>query len=148
MAKKKVKPIPKGYSSVQAYLNLTDAKSALEFCKKAFDGKVRGVMPGPDGKIMHAEVKIGNSIVMVSDAVMDPPRPGSLILYVANVDKTLAKAVKAGAKVLMPAADQFWGDRFARIEDAFGNRWGIATHIEDVTPKQMKKRMAEMAKQK
>jgi PhnB protein len=148
MAKKKVRPIPKGYSSVQASLNLNDAKSALEFCKQAFGGKVRGVMPGPDGKIMHAEVKIGNSLVMFSDAVMDPPRPGNLLVYVPNVDKTFAKAVKAGAKVVMPVADQFWGDRFGRVEDAFGNRWAIATHIEDVTPKQMKKRMAEMAKQK
>jgi len=148
MAKKKVKPIPKGYNSVQASLNLNDAKSALEFCKKAFDGKVRGVMPGPDGKIMHAEVKIGDSVVMFSDAVMEPARPGNLVLYVANADKTFAKAVKAGAKVIMPLADQFWGDRFGRLEDPFGNRWGIATHIEDVTPKQMKKRMADMAKKK
>jgi len=148
MAKKKVKPIPKGYHSVQVSLNLSDAKSALEFCKKVFDGKVRGIMPGPNGKIVHAEVKIGDSVVMLSDAVMDPPFPGNLVVYVPNADKTMAKAVKAGAKVLMPVAEQFWGDRFGRVEDTFGNRWGIATHVEDVTPKQMKKRMADLAKKK
>jgi uncharacterized glyoxalase superfamily protein PhnB len=148
MAKKKVKPIPKGYSSVHASINSPDAKALLAFCKKAFDGKVRSTMPGPDGKIMHAEVKLGDSIVFVSDSVMEPARPANTVLYVANTDKTIAKAVKAGAKVLMPAADQFWGDRWGRIEDPQGNRWGIATHIEDVTPKQLKKRMAAMAKEK
>ncbi|HTQ07225.1 MAG TPA: VOC family protein [Polyangiaceae bacterium] len=148
MAKKKVKPIPKGYSSVQASLNLPDAKSAMEFVKKVFGGKIMGVMPGPDGKIMHGEVRVGESVIMFSDAVMDPPRPGNLMVYVPNVDKTFGKAVKAGAKALMPPSDQFWGDRFGRFEDPFGNRWGVGTHIEDVTPKQMKKRMAEMAKKK
>jgi PhnB protein len=148
MAKKKVKPIPKGYHSVQPYLNLSDAKGALEFCKKAFGGKVTVVMPGPEGKIMHAEVKIGDSVLMLSDAVMDPARPSNLMLYVENVDKTFAKAVKAGAKPIMPPADQPWGDRFGRVEDQFGNRWGIATHVEDVTPKQLKKRMAALAKPK
>ena len=144
MAKKKVKPVPKGYHSVQVSLNLTDAKSAIDFCKKVFDAKVRGVMPGPNGKIVHAEVKLGDSVEMFSDAVVDPPFPGNLMVYVPNADKTFAKAVKAGAKELMAPTDQFWGDRFSRVEDPFGNRWGIATHIEDVTPKQMKKRMADM----
>jgi PhnB protein len=148
MAKKKVKPIPKGYSSVQASLNLADAKSAMAFVKTVFGGKILNVMPGPDGKIMHGEVTVGDSVVMFSDAVMDPPRPGNLLVYVPNVDKTFAKAVKAGAKEITPPADQFWGDRFGRFEDPFGNRWAVATHIEDVTPKQMKKRMADMAKPK
>jgi PhnB protein len=147
MAKKKVKPIPKGYNSVHASINAPDAKALLAFMKKAFDGKVRSTMPGPDGKLMHAEVKIGDSVVFVSDAVMEPSRPANNVLYVLSVDKTMAKAVKAGAKVLMPAADQFWGDRWGRVEDPQGNRWGIATHIEDVTPTQIQKRMAAMAKQ-
>lgn len=146
MAKKKVKPIPKGYSSVQVALNLDDAKSAMEFVKKVFGGKIKELMPGPDGKIMHGAVTIGDSVVTFSDAMNEPVRPGNLIVYVPNVDKVFGKAVKAGAKTLMEPADQFWGDRFGRFEDPFGNRWGVATHIEDVTPKQMKKRMAELAK--
>lgn len=148
MAKKKVKPIPKGYSSVQASLNLADAKRAMEFVKKVFGGKITDVTPGADGKILHGEVKVGNSMITFSDAVMEPPRPANLMVYVPNVDKVFGKAVKAGAKVLMKLEDQFWGDRFGRFEDPFGNRWGVATHIENVTPKQLKKRVAAMAKNK
>jgi PhnB protein len=146
MAKKKVRPIPKGYNSVQVSLNLSDAKGAMSFVKKAFGGKVRAVMPGPDGKIMHAEVKLGDTLLLFSDSVQEPPRPANLFMYVTSVDKTFAKAVKAGAKVIMPVQDMFWGDRWGRVEDPFGNRWSIATHVEDVTPKMMKKRMAEVAK--
>ncbi len=146
MAKKKVKPIPKGYSSVQVGLNLDDAKGAMEFVKKVFGGKIKELMPGPDGKIMHGAVTVGDSVVTFSDAMNEPARPGNLIVYVPHVDKVFGKALKAGAKALMEPADQFWGDRFGRFEDPFGNRWGVATHIEDVTPKQMKKRMAELAK--
>jgi len=145
-AKKKVRPVPKGYNSVQVSLNLTEAKKAIEFVKKAFGGKVRAVMPGPDGKIMHAEVKIGDTMLLFTDAVREEARPANLFMYVPSVDKTFAKAVKAGAKVIMPIADMFWGDRWGRVEDPYGNRWSIATHIEDVTPKQMKKRMADAAK--
>jgi len=147
MAKKKVKPIPKGYSSVHSSINAPDAKSLLEFCKKAFDGKVRSTMPGPDGKIMHAEVKIGDSVVFVSDAVMEVGRPANLVLYVPSVDKTMAKAVKAGAKVAAPAADMFWGDRFGRVTDPQGNIWGVGTHIENVRAPELKKRAKEMAKE-
>lgn len=143
MAKKKVKPIPKGYRSVTPALNVSDAKGLIQFCKKAFGGKLRASMPGPDGKIMHAEVEIGDSLVMLSDAVMEQARPANVFLYVANVDKTFAKAVKAGAKELMPVADQFWGDRHGRVEDAWGNRWSIATRVENLTAKQLKKRMAQ-----
>jgi uncharacterized glyoxalase superfamily protein PhnB len=143
MAKKKVKPIPKGYRSVTPALNVSDAKALIAFCKKAFGGKLRSSAPGPDGKLMHAEVEIGDSMIMLSDAVMEPARPANLFLYVPNVDKTFGKAVKAGAKPLMPVADQFWGDRHGRVEDPWGNRWSIATRVENVTPKQLKKRMAE-----
>jgi uncharacterized glyoxalase superfamily protein PhnB len=146
MAKKKVKPVPKGYGTVQVSLNLSDARGAIEFMKKAFGGKLRAMMPGQDGKIMHAEVKIGDSLVLLSDSVQEPPRPANLFMYVPSVDKTFAKAVKAGAKVIMPVSDMFWGDRWGRLEDAYGNRWSIATHVEDVSPKQMKKRAAEEAK--
>jgi uncharacterized glyoxalase superfamily protein PhnB len=144
--KKKVRAVPKGYNSVQVSLNLTDAKAAMEFVKKAFGGKVRVVMPGPDGKIMHAEVKVGDTVLLFTDAVVEAARPANLFMYVPSVDKTFAKAVKAGGKVIMPVADMFWGDRWARVEDPYGNRWSIATHIEDVTPKEMKKRMANAAK--
>jgi PhnB protein len=89
---------------------------------------------------------IGDSVVMLSDAVREPARISGLFLYVPNVDKTIAKAVKAGAKILMPAEDTFWGDRFGRVEDPYGNSWAIATHIEDVSPAELKKRSKAMAK--
>lgn len=141
--KKKVKPIPKGYGSVTPSLNVSDAKGLIKFCEKAFGAKTRALMPGPEGKVMHAELVIGDSLVMLSDAVQESERPANLFLYVENVDKTFAKAVKAGAKVLRPVEDTFWGDRWGRVEDAFGNRWSIATHVEDVSPKKLKKRMAK-----
>ncbi|HEX5099434.1 MAG TPA: VOC family protein [Polyangiaceae bacterium] len=143
--KKKVRPIPKGYNAVQVSLNLSDAKGAMNFVKKAFGGKVRAVMPGADGKIMHAEVKLGDTLLLFSDSVQEPPRPANLFMYVPSVDKTFAKALKAGAKVIMPVADMFWGDRWGRVEDPYGNRWSIATHVEDVSPKELKKRMAQAA---
>jgi PhnB protein len=141
---KKVKPIPKGYGSVTPSLNVNDAKGLIKFCEKAFDAETRTMMPGPQGKIMHAEVLIGNSLVMLSDAVQEPARPANLFLYVEKVDKTFAKAVKAGAKVLTPIEDTFWGDRWGRVEDPLGNRWSIATRVEEVSPKKLKKRMAEL----
>jgi PhnB protein len=146
MAKKnkKVKPIPKGYGSVTPSLNVNDAKGLIKFCEKAFDAKTRSMMPGPQGKIMHAEILIGDSLVMLSDAVQEPARPANLFLYVEKVDKTFAKAVKAGAKVLTPIEDTFWGDRWGRVEDPLGNRWSIATRVEEVSPKKLKKRMAEL----
>ena len=145
MAKKnkKVKPIPKGYGSVTPSLNVSDAKGLIKFMEKAFDAKTRAVMPGPQGKVMHAEILIGDSLVMLSDAVQEPARPTNLFVYVEKVDKTFAKAVKAGAKVLTPIDDTFWGDRWGRVEDPFGNRWSIATRVEEVSPKKLKKRMAK-----
>ena len=139
---KKVRPIPKGFHSVSPSLNQADAAQTIEFCKKAFGAKLRMKMAGPGGKIMHAEILIGDSIVMLSDAMQAPPRAAGLFLYVPDVDKTFAKAVKAGATVLMPVQDMFWGDRFGRLADPSGNRWGIATHREDVSPRDMKKRAA------
>ena len=136
-AKKKVRPVPKGYNSVQVSLNLTEAKKAIEFVKKAFGGKVRAVMPGPDGKIMHAEVKIGDTMLLFTDAVREEARPANLFMYVPSVDKTFAKAVKAGAKVIMPIADMFWGDRMGTLLDPFGNRWTIAQHMKDLSPEEL-----------
>lgn len=145
--KKKVSPIPKGFSTVTPALSQVDARATIAWCKKVFGAKPRGgLMLGPDKKVMHSELMIGDSIVMISDAVMDGPRASSLFLYVDNVDKTFAKAVKAGAKVMMPPADQFWGDRFGRVEDPFGNFWSIATHVEDVPMAEMTKRSKAAAK--
>jgi len=146
MSKTKVKPVPKGYGTVTPSFIAADAKALTDFLKRAFGAKVRAVMNGPDGKIMHSEILIGDSLIMLSDPITEEPaRPTDLFLYVEKVDKVFDKAVKAGAKVLTPVADQFWGDRFGRIEDPFGNRYGIATHVEDVTPKQLKKRMSALA---
>ncbi len=139
---KKVKTVPKGYHAVTPSLNQLDAAKTIDFCKKAFGAKVRMMMKGPAGGVMHAEIEIGDSVLMLNDAMQEPAVPSGLFLYVDSVDKTLAKAVKAGAELLMPAQDMFWGDRFGRVRDPQGNTWGIATHIEDVTPKDMKKRAA------
>ena len=143
--KKKVKPVPKGYGSVTPSLNVSDAKGLIKFCEKAFDAETRAMMPGPQGKVMHAEILIGDSLVMLSDAVQEPARPANLFVYVEKVDKTFAKAVKAGAKVIAPVADTLWGDRWGRGEDPLGNRWSIATRVEDVSAKKLKKRMAKQA---
>ena len=139
---KKVKPIPTGFHSITPALTQANAAQTIDFCKKAFGAKERMRMPGPGGKIVHAELQIGDSIIMLNDEMQEPAQPASLFLYVPDVDKTVAKAVKAGATVLMEPQDMFWGDRFGRVQDPSGNRWGIATHREDVTPREMKKRAA------
>jgi PhnB protein len=142
---KKVKPMPEGYHSVSPALTQADTARTIEFCKKAFGAKERMRLAGPGGRIMHAEIQIGDSILMLSDATQDPPQPAGLFLYVPDVDKTFAKAVKAGATVVMPVQDMFWGDRFGSVTDPSGNRWGIATHREDVSPREIKKRAAAFA---
>jgi PhnB protein len=147
MAKKnkKVRAIPKGYRSLTPTLSLEDARAFIAFCKKAFGASLRGgLMTGQGGKVMHAELEIGDSVLMVSDTMGEPARPGNLMVYTEDADKMFKKALKAGATVLMPLEDQFWGDRFGRVVDPFGNYWSIATHVEDVSPKDMKKRMAGM----
>lgn len=144
---KKVRAIPKGYHDVTPILNVSDGNGFIAFAKAAFGAKVRSTMPGADGKLMHAEIKIGDTIVMLSDAVREPARPAGLFIYSQNVDKTFQKAVTAGAKILMTPQNMFWGDRFARVEDPQGNSWAMATHIEDVSPKEMKKRAAAFAAQ-
>ncbi len=161
MAKKpaKVSPVPPGYRTVTAYLTVKDGGAAIDFYKRAFGARERARMLAPDGKtVMHAELQIGDSIVMLSDEVpgMSTCRApsslggttGMLFLYVPNVDASFKRAVDAGCKVLMPAADMFWGDRFGKLEDPFGNQWGVATHKEDVGPAEMKRRtQAAMAGQ-
>jgi PhnB protein len=144
---KKVSPVRAGYHTVTAALNQNDAAATIEFCRKAFGAKVVSKMAMPNGKLMHAEVQIGDSMIMLSDAMQEPARVSSLFLYVPDADKTLAKAVKAGATVVMPVMDMFWGDRFGRVADAQGNLYSIATHIEDVSPAELRKRGREAMKQ-
>jgi len=139
---KKVKPVPQGFHSITPALTQANAEQTIDFCKKAFGAKVLMRMEGPSKKIMHAEILIGDSIIMLNDVMQEPAHPAGLFLYVPDVDKTFAKAVKAGAAVAMPVQDMFWGDRFGSLTDPSGNRWGIATHREDVSPKEMKKRAA------
>ena len=146
-AKRAVRPIPRGYHAVTSVMNQADAKATIAFCKKAFGAKLRMSMPGPGGKLMHAEIEIGDSVVMVSDAVQEPAHISRIFLYVPKVDKTIAKAVKAGATILSPTVDMFWGDRFGRVTDPFGNIWAIATHVENVSPAETKKRAKAFAKQ-
>jgi PhnB protein len=151
-AKKKVAPIPAGYYTLTPYLVCRGAAKAIEFYKKAFDAKEKVRMPAPDGSVAHAELKIGNSIVMLGDEnpAMGQTAPetvggtsAGLFIYTANVDKAYAKAIAAGAKAEQPPTDMFWGDRYAKLSDPFGHKWSMATHIEDLSPKEMAKRGAE-----
>ncbi len=149
-----VKPVPAGYTTVTASMTLNDAPKAIEFYKKAFGATERMRMPGPDGKIMHAEIQIGTAIIMLNDEVMGSRSaktqggsPVSFFVYVEDVNAAHKKAVAAGGKDLMPPTDMFWGDRMSQVEDPFGFRWNLATHIKDVTPEDMKKGQQEFLKQ-
>jgi len=140
------KPIPDGYGTVTPFLNIKGAADAIEFYKKAFGAKERGRMATPDGKIIHGEIQIGNSIIMISDAMANPATQSSLHLYVEDADAWWKRATEAGAQVAMPLADMFWGDRYGLLTDKWGNRWGISTHKEDVAPDEMKRRADEAMK--
>ena len=148
-----VNPIPKGYHSVTPYLIIKDAARAIDFYKKVFDAKELVRMADPTGKVGHAEIKIGDSMIMLADehAEMGHRSPQSLggspvgiHLYLEDSDATVAKAVAAGAKLERPVQDQFYGDRSGQITDPFGHVWTVSTHKEDVSPEEMKKRMAAM----
>jgi PhnB protein len=143
-AKKKISYTMPGYRAVTAGLNLPNAAATIAFCKSVFGAKTSLQVSTPDGKLMHALITIGDATVMVADAVRDPVRTAALCVYVPSVDKTFAKAVKAGATALMPPTDMLWGDRVARVTDSQGNTWVISTHIEDVSIAQIKKRAAAM----
>ncbi|HST16439.1 MAG TPA: VOC family protein [Gaiellaceae bacterium] len=153
-----VMPIPEGYHSVTPYLAVDDANAAIEYYTKVFGAKERLRMDAPDGSVGHAELEIGDSLVMLSDpmpqATTRPPSElgattAGVFLYVEDVDAVVHKAVDAGATVTMEVADQFWGDRFGSIKDPFGHIWSIATHVEDVPPEKIAERakaaMAAMA---
>ena len=143
-----VKPIPEGYRTVTPFLSVNGAREAIAFYKQAFGAEERAIMPGPDGKVMHSEIKIGDSIVMLADAMMGPPSQSIVHMYVPDVDATWAKATAAGCQVVMPLADQFWGDRYGIVSDKWGNRWSMATHKEDLSPDEMKRRGDEAMKQR
>lgn len=153
-----VKPIPDGHHQATPYLAVDDAAAAIEYYTTAFGAKERVRMEAPGGKIGHAELQIGESLVMLADAFPQsstrPPKElggtsVSVFMYVEDVDSVVKQAVDAGATVTMEIADQFWGDRFGSIRDPFGHLWAIATHVEDVPPEEMAERakaaMAEMS---
>ena len=148
----KVKPVPDGYHTLTPALTVRDASRAIEFYKQAFGAKERGVTKAPDGKIMHAELMIGDSIVMLGDefpqyGALSPQSVGdssvSLHIYLDDVDAAFDRAIKAGGEVEMPVMDQFWGDRYGKLKDPFGHKWSIGTHIKDLSADEMKRSMDE-----
>ena len=155
-AKRKAQPIPAGYHSVTPYLSINGAADAIEFYKKAFGAKEIMRMPGPGGSVGHAEIQIGDSRIMLADefAAMDflspKARGGTTVtihVYMKDVDAAVARASAAGAKVTRPVQDQFYGDRTGSLEDPFGHVWHIATHKEDLSMAELKRRAANLAKQ-
>jgi PhnB protein len=152
------KPIPDNYHTVSTYLAVQDAAEAIEFYKRAFGASERTRMDAPGGKIGHAELQIGDSVVMLSDpfpqAQTRPPKElggttVSVMMYVEDVDEAVKQAVDAGATVTMEPDDMFWGDRFGTVQDPFGHVWSLATHVEDLSPEEIAERgkaaMAAMA---
>ncbi len=149
-----VRPIPQGFHSVTPYLTVNDAARAIDFYKRAFGAQELNRMDAPGGKIGHAEIKIGDSIIMLADEMpgtntRSPQSVGSttggVYLYVENADAVFNQAVSAGAHVEAPLTDMFWGDSYGRLKDPFGHSWSVATHKEDVAPAEMSKRMQEFA---
>lgn len=147
-----VKPIPDGYPRVTPYLCVDGAKAAIEFYSSVLGARERMHMPGPDGKIGHAELELGDSLIMLADefpemGVRGPKAVGGtpvmISIYVEDADAVVDAAVAAGATALRPVENQFYGDRTGQFEDPFGHRWSVATHVEDVPPEEMEKRVAE-----
>ncbi|MEO8664030.1 MAG: VOC family protein [Ignavibacteria bacterium] len=144
-----VKPIPEGFHTITPYLMIKDAPGFIDFLKKAFNAKEITRANNPDGGIMHAEVKIGDSMIMLTEASEKyPPAHSFYYLYVPDTDAAYKQALEAGAKSEMEPADQFYGDRSAGVKDPYGITWWIGTHIEDVSPEEMKKREEEYMKSK
>lgn len=149
-----VKPIPDGYHSITPYLIIKGAATAIEFYQKAFGATELMRIPGPKGTVGHAEIKIGNSPVMMADECPEMEfrgpatlggSPVGIMIYTENCDEMFERAVSLGSKVRKPLQDQFYGDRSGTIEDPFGHVWTIATHTEDLTPEEIQKRMASMS---
>jgi PhnB protein len=142
------KSIPEGYHAITPSFCVDGAQQFIDFLKQVFDAKDRFTMGGPGGKIMHAELNIGDSSVMVSDVMPQwPAKSNSLYVYVDDVDATYARALKAGATSIRAPENAFYGDRTSAVQDRFGNFWGIATHVEDVPPEELKKRAEAFQKQ-
>jgi PhnB protein len=146
------KPIPKGYHTLTPYVAVDDATKAIEFYKRAFGAKERVRMPGPNDTVAHAELEIGDSLIMLSDpfpqsSIKTPKElggtTGATFMYVEDVDEVVQQAIDAGATVTMPVEKQFWGDRYGKVADPFGHEWQIATHVEDLTPEEIEKRGQE-----
>ena len=153
----KVNPIPHDMHAVTPHLVCAGAADAIEFYKKAFGATEEARLPGPDGKLMHAMIRIGGSAVMLADEMPEwgnlGPKalkgsPVTIHLYVEDADAFVARAVKAGAKVTMPVADMFWGDRYGKLEDPFGHHWSVGTHVRDVSMEEAQQAMQAMAKEK
>ena len=149
-----VKPIPDNYPRVTAYLAIDGAGDAIDFYKKIFGAQERVRMPGPDGRIGHAEIGIGDSVIMMADTFpemghVDPKKlggtPVTLTVYVEDADKTMKEALAAGAKETQPVEDKFYGDRAGQFDDPWGHRWNVMSHVEDVSPDEMQKRMAQFS---
>ena len=146
-----VSPIPAGHHTVTPHLVIKGAAQAIEFYKKAFGAQEINRVPGPEGKLLHAEIKIGDSFVYLADEVpdwgivgpADGKSPVVLHLYVPDTDKAFAQAISAGGTAVMPPMDAFWGDRYAKLTDPFGHHWSIATHMKDLTPEQMMEGMKQ-----
>lgn len=147
-----VKPIPEGYHTLAPAIAVDDAEKAIEFYKQAFGAKERMRMPAPDGRIAHAELEIGDSVLMLSDPFpQSPNKPPTelggtsvgLFVYVEDVDSAFEQALGAGATVTFPLEDTFWGDRFGTVTDPFGHTWSMATHKEDLTPEEIAERGKE-----
>ncbi len=151
----KVSYVPEGYNSITPYLIIKGAAQAIDYYKRVFGATVVVRMDGPNGSVGHAELEIGNSRIMLADenpsmgtghssAATIGASPVSLYLYIPDVDKVVQRAVAEGAKILKPVQDQFYGDRSGFIQDPYGHYWGIATHVEDVSPQELEKRMKKM----
>jgi PhnB protein len=145
-----VKPVPEGMHTVTPHLTCAGAADAIDFYKRAFNAQEMARLKGPDGKLMHGMIRIGDSTVMLVDEYPDygsfGPKslkgsPVTIHLYVEDVDAFVQRAVDAGAKITMPLADMFWGDRYCRLDDPFGHHWSVATHIRDATPEEMQEAM-------
>ena len=141
----KVKSIPDGFHTVTVYLSLEGAARAIEFYVKAFGAKEHMRLATPDGHIAHAEIEIGDSIIMVTDAIQEPVTSASIYLYVEDVDAVYDRVIAAGAEARMAVTDMFWGDRIGSLTDPFGVRWAIATHTEEVATEELSRRAAAAA---
>jgi PhnB protein len=153
---RKVNPIPQGYHTVTPSIVVRGAEKALDFYRKAFNAEETLRMPGPDGKIIHAEFRIGDSVMMLGEEMPDmggkSPQalggsPVSFFIYLENVDEAWQRAINAGAKQVMPLADMFWGDRAGCVDDPFGHHWWLAQHVADLTPEEIKRGQEEFFSQ-